>query len=251
MSDHNAPALRARFLHKRLAMLLLAATLAGSLATGVASHAHADDVLAGSKSVRRALLLRESRHEIAGLIGTTLGDAYVRNVLPGARYDYHLFDWLSVGGTLQVGIPVQTETYAEVDVKVTRTNDTFVMEASSLRFLGLAHVSVSPLVGKMMFQGHSPIQFDIHLDLLAGVAGIGSSGEALSTGAGLSLGAGGGIRVFVSNVIALTMGLQALTADRALSVNRDSKESGRGLRFNTVSNFGISFFMPPKMRRGL
>ncbi|MCB9739089.1 MAG: hypothetical protein H6747_07460 [Deltaproteobacteria bacterium] len=232
---------------RRLAIALVVVALASIFAPSLAL---ADDVLAGAKPVRRSLLMRESRHEVTGLAGMTLGDPYVRNILLGARYDMHLYDWLSFGGRLQVGLPVTTETYDEVDTKVTRTNDTFAMEATSLRLLGLAHVSVSPLVGKLLIFGESPTQYDIHVDLLGGIAGIGSTGDALTSGVSLALGVGAGFRLFFSDVLALNMGLETLTADRALAVNRDSKEAGKKLRFNTMLTIGVSFFMPPKVRRG-
>lgn len=232
---------------RRLALAALIVSLAPVVGPRAAA---ADDVLAGAKPVRGALLMRESRHEVTGLGGITLGDAYVRNILLGARYDMHLYDWLSVGGRLQVGVPVTTATYDEVDVKVTRTNDTFAMEASSLRLLGLAHVSVSPVIGKLMLFGRSPTQYDLHVDLLGGLAAVGSTGDALTTGPGLALGVGAGFRLFFSNVVALNVGLETLTTDRAISVNRDSKEAGKKLRFNTLLNIGVSFFMPPKVRRG-
>lgn len=227
----------------------LALWIAGTLLVAAAPAA-ADDVLEGSPAVRRALLLRAERHEVAGLVGMSLGDPYLRNVLPGARYDYHMFDWLSLGGRLQVGIPIETEMYQQVDAKVTKTNDTFVMEASSLRMLLLGHVSVAPLVGKFLWRNASTAHFDLHLDLLAGAALVGSSGEALTTGPSLALGAAGGFRFFISDVMALTADMQVLTATRAMSVNSDSKEVGRKIRFHNVLNIGVSFFMPPKLRRG-
>lgn len=232
---------------RKTALAALALCLAAVFAPAQAS---ADDVLAGSDSVRRALLYRASRHEIAGMVGMTLGDPYIRNILPGARYDFHLYDWLSFGGRLQVGVPVQTATYEEVDVKVTRNNETFVMEASSIRMLGIGLVSVSPLVGKLMVLRGRSVHFDIHFDLMAGLAAVGSTGTALTSGAGPSFGAGGGFRVFFSDILALTAGLEALTTYRALSVNRDSKPEGEKTRFNTVMNIGLAFFMPPTMQRG-
>ena len=222
--------------------------LGATLLTAGPAHAE-DDVLAGSPVLRRNLQYRAGRHEVTGIVGFTVGDPYIRTILPGARYDLHLFDWLSVGGRLQVGIPVTSDTYDEIDKKVTAQNETFVMEATSLRFLGLGHVSVSPLVGKMLAFSRLPIQFDVHVDLLGGLASVASTGEALTTGIGLSLGAAVGFRVFISDVIAITTDLQAVSTDRALSVNRDSKESGKKLRFNNILSFGVAFFMPPKLRR--
>ncbi|MCO4761087.1 MAG: hypothetical protein KC502_06255 [Myxococcales bacterium] len=208
-----------------------------------------DDVLDGSPVVRRNLQYRSARHEVTGLVGMTLGDPFIRNILPGARYDYHMFDWLSFGGRIQGGIPIETQTYGEVDRKVTANNETFAMEASSIRLIALGHVSVSPLVGKMLAFSRLPIQFDVHFDLLAGMVGVGSTGDQLQTGTGFSLGAAGGIRVFLSDVIAITTDLQAISTTRALSVNRDSREEGYRSRFNTILNFGVAFFMPPKPSR--
>lgn len=232
-----------------LARLVIAVVLAcGALMTPQGAHA-TDDVLAGSPVQRRNLQYRASRHEVTGLVGVTVGDPYIRTVLPGARYDYHLYDWLSVGGRVMGGFALQSDTYEEIDSKVTENNDTFAMEGTSLRFLALSHVSVSPLVGKMLAFSRVPIQFDVHVDLLGGIVNVGSTGDALTSGIGLSLGAATGFRVFISDVLALTGDLQAISADRALSVNRDSKESGKKLRFNTIVSFGVAFFMPPKLRR--
>lgn len=233
----------------RSVLLAVALALAVSAAPQVA-HADDDDVLANSPMVRRQLLPRAGRHELAGIFGTSVGDPYVRNLLPGVRYDWHLFDWLAVGARLQFGIPVQSAMFEEIDTKVTAGNETFEMEASNLRFIGLVHASVSPLVGKLLTFSSSPVNFDLHLDLSGGVVGVGTNGNNIDAGVGLSLGVGGGLRIFLSRVLALTVDLQAITADRALSVNRDSKEDGGKVRFNTIVNFGLSFFMPPKLTRG-
>lgn len=226
-------------------LLCVCATFAGP-----ATVQAQEDVLANSPVARRLLQFRASRHELAGVFGTTLGDAYVRNLLPGARYDWHWFDWLSLGGRLQVGIPIQTAMFEEIDVKVTKNNETFEMEATHLSFLAMAHVSVSPMVGKMLAFSSLPIAYDLHFDLSGGLVSVGSSGSNLTAKIGPSVGVGGGMRIFFSRLIALTLDLQAITANRALSVNRDSKEAGGKTRFNTVANVGLSFFMPPKLSRG-
>ena len=228
----------------------LALTLLLLTAMPTPAHAEDDDVLANSPVVRRQLLPRAGRHEVAGLFGTSVGDPYIRNLLPGVRYDWHWFDWLSIGGRLQFGIPVQSDLFEEIDTKVARTNESFEMEASSLRFIGLVHASVSPLVGKLLTFSSTPVNFDLHFDLSGGVVGINSNGSNIAAGISPSFGVGGGVRIFLSRVVALTFDLQAMTADRALSVNRDSKEAGGKVRFNTVVGAGLSFFMPPKLSRG-
>lgn len=232
----------------------IAATVAGVLMAGallVPADARAEeDVLENSPVVRRQLQFRASRHEVQGLVGLSLAEPYIQNVLPGARYDYHWKDWLSFGGRLQVGIPVTTKTFEEIDIKVAKSNETFEMEATSIQLLLLGHASVSPVVGKMLAFDSLPINFDMHLDFSAGLVNVTSIGtEIAGVGFGFAGGFGGGVRIFVSQIIALTAEYQALVVNRAMSVNRDSKESGAKSRFNGIASFGLSFFMPPDLKR--
>ena len=215
----------------------------------VPASAWADNVLAGAPVVRRALEYRAGRHEVAGQVGMTLGDPYTRNILPGVRYDWHLYDWLSLGGNLQVGIPVATAMSEEIGRLVSAKNDAFVMETSRIRFVAAGHVSVVPMSGKMVIFG-GQFNADLHLDFSAGVAGIGSNGDNLAGSASLIIGPGGGLRFFLSRVLALTVDYQQLFLKRSLSVNRDGKARGATFQGNSVVNVGLSFFMPPKLDRG-
>ncbi|GEM_PF-3307418 len=243
-------------MHRQIPMLARCrwiAALVVMVATAfvVPTEARADeDVLENSPVVRRQLQYRESRHEVSGVVGLSLSDPFVRNVLPGIRYDYHTFDWLSIGARVLVGIPVQTAMFESVDEKVARSNETFVMEATSLRFAFLAHTSVSPVVGKLLAFDSLPINFDIHFDLIAGVVAVGSTGDNIEgTGIQFTGGAGGGLRIFISKVLAFTADLQTLVIDRPMSVNRDSKAAGGKSRFNGLALVGLSFFMPPELTR--
>ena len=222
------------------------------VATMLPAQVHAadgDDVLLNSPVVRRQQQFRAKRHEVTGVFGLTLADPFVRNLLPGVRYDYHMFDWLGLGARLQVGIPVKTATFESVDVKVARSNETFVMEATSIQMLATGHVSLTPIMGKVLAFESLPINFDAHLILTAGVASMASTGDNINTGVGFAGGLGGGVRVFLSRIVAFTVEYEGLLIDRALSVNRNSKETGRKSRFNKMLTFGISFFMPPKLIR--
>jgi len=235
---------------RRWLILLIAAVATTSLvATPRQAHAD-DDVLANSPMVRRQLMPRAGRHEVAGVFGMSLADPYVRNFLPGVRYDWHLFDWLSVGARLQFGIPFTTALFDEIDTKVGRNNQTFEMEASTLQFLGMAHVSVSPLVGKFLVFASLPVNFDVHFDVMAGVVNTGSTGTNIEPAVEFAGGFGGGVRVFLSRVLALSFDLQAVGVDRPLSINRDSKEVPGTFAFSTIFNVGVSFFMPPELTRG-
>ncbi len=226
------------------------AVLCSAVFVSMPATVYAEDVLEGNPVVRRQLQYRASRHEIGALGASTLGDIYMRNVLPGMRYDWHLFEWLSIGTRLHLGVPLPTATFEQIEAKVSANNETFDMEASHLRFVGLGHVSVSPLVGKMLLYGENAADFDLHFDLMAGMVNVGSSGKNLKAGWTTAFGLGGGIRVFLSKVVALTFDIQTIAVDRALSVNRDNKAAGAKARFNPLISVGLSMLLPTKLTRG-
>ena len=64
--------------------------------------------LKGAPAVRRLRLYREGRIELAPAISFTVLDEYRRTILVGARLNYGVTDWLSIGvwgGFGAVGIP--------------------------------------------------------------------------------------------------------------------------------------------------
>ncbi|MFZ4579317.1 MAG: hypothetical protein ACOYOB_13050 [Myxococcota bacterium] len=226
--------------------LLLAAVLL--VCALPARMAWADDVLENAPVVRRQLEYRANRHEITALFGATVGDPYKRNLLPGVRYNLHLYDWLAVGADLMVGIPISTGMADEIGQKMVKTNENFVMEATSLRFLSSAAVSVTPLQGKFMAFGSLPMQFDFHLDLSCGIAGIAGTPN-IPDSFSVAPGVGGGVRVFVSRVLAITGGLSNVFIDRTLAVNRNNKAADGQFGSNLMMSAGVSFFMPPELGR--
>ena len=153
-----------------------------------------------------------------------------------------------MGARFQIGVPLTTTTFDQIEKKVVSNN--FAMEASHLRFIGLGHISVSPLVGKMLLYSETAADFDLHFDLMAGVASVGSNGNNLETGSTTAFGLGGGIRVFISKMVAVTFDMQIIAVDRALSVNRDNKAAGAKARFNPIISVGLSFLLPTKLKRG-
>lgn len=227
---------------------LLTAFLACLTLLGTAT-AHADDVLEGSPVVRRNLQFRASRHEIGAVFGTTLGDPYVRNLLPGVRYDLHLRDWIAVGADLLVGIPVQTSFSGDVENKVLKfSNETFEMETTYLRYLAQARIEVAPLIGKFMAFSSLPVQFDAHVQLTAGLAGVSGTAHIPSSNS-LAPGVGGGVRVFVSRVLALTAEINDVFISRTLAVDRNSKAPTPQFIGHPIFTAGLSFFVPPDLKR--
>jgi hypothetical protein len=246
LSHANPMRLPGRLLVRLLACLLVA----GLGATLWPTHALAEDVLEGTPVVRRNSLYRQGRHELAAVFGATLGDPYVRNLLPGVRYDFHLRDWLALGADVLVGVPVATPASQTIEAKIlaSKVNPNFTMETTHLRFLSGAHVSVAPLVGKFIAFGSLPVNFDFHVNLSIGVASVSGTPNIPQT-ISVAPGIGGGVRVFVSRVVALTFDLSDVFVSRTLAVTRDSKATPPSYQDSLLFTGGLSFFMPPDLDR--
>ncbi len=234
-------------------LLALAVALVCVAPLVVATPAQADDVLEGSPVVRRNTQYRAGRQEIGVLFGSTLGDPYVRNLLPGARYDLHLTDWLAVGADLAVGIPVDTAAAKTISTLVSKHNESFSMETSRVAALAGLRVSVAPLVGKFMLLDSLPMNYDFHVNLSVGLAwtpGIASSGQGSPPPTfSLAPGVGGGGRLFLSRVLAITLDLNDVFIQRVLSVDRNNQPPGAAYMDHLVVMAGVSFFIPPELKR--
>lgn len=230
------------------AILALGAVALGLCA--VQSEARAeDDVLDRAPVMRRYVEHRAGRSEIAAQFGTTFGDPYERNLLPGLRFDYHLKDWLTIGADLAVGVPVQTGMAKGIETKLSKPDNPYILSASNLKYLGTAHVGVAPLVGKFVAFGALPLAFDVHVNLAIGMAGIGGDAVVTSSSTSLAPSVSAGVRLFLTHVVALNLDVGELFVKRSLAVNRDSKALGAAYGGNTVATFGVSFFLPADARR--
>lgn len=237
--------------HRRVLQALLLAATVALTALAEARPALADDVLENSPVLRRALLYRASRHEIGGFFNATLGDPFTRNLLPGVRYDFHLLEWLSIGADGMFGIATGTDAATQVTAKVRITNDQFVMEPSSIRYLMGGHVQASPLVGKFVAFGSLPIQFDLHATLFFGLAGL-SGGPTIDAAQGafsIAPGVGGGFRLFISRAIAINVDLADVYMKRTLALTRFGKAPDPAFSGNMLFSAGVSVFLPPKLKR--
>lgn len=217
----------------------------------VPQMAMADDVLENAPVTRRALQYRAGRQELGVNFNATLGDPYTRNLLPGVRYGYHILEWLSVGADLMYGIPVTTANADQVAAKVKTINPNFVMEPSSISYMAAARVQAAPLVGKFVAFGSLPIQFDLHATLSFGIAGLtgGPTIDAAQKNFSIAPGVGGGFRVFVARVLAINVDLQDVYLKRTLSVSRFGQASDPIFGSNLLFSAGVSFFLPPNLKR--
>ena len=218
-----------------------------------AANAVADDVLEGTPVVRRNNLYRAGRQEIGVVFGASLGDPYERNFFPGARYDIHLADWIAIGADLLVGIGLRTGMAGEIETKVTKLNETFAMQTSRLALVAGGHAAVTPFSGKFMLFGSVPMHFDIHMNMGAGVANasgiVATSGGSQSSSISLTPWIGGGGRIFVSRVLAVTADLNDYFVKRTLAVDRNNQPPPAAYSGQLILTVGLSFFVPPDLKR--
>ena len=100
----------------------LAGLLAGLVTLGASGDASAQEIqlsgpLAGAKAVRRLRLHREERFDVAPMATFTLLDEFRRNVLFGARLNYHFTDWFGAGLWAGGGISYNTGLADELQLK--------------------------------------------------------------------------------------------------------------------------------------
>ncbi len=236
---------------RRKPVQLLCLCIVGLLCVFTALPAWAasdDDVLANSPVVRRNLQYRGGRHEISLLFGSSLGDPFVRNVMPGIRYNLHIFDWLALGVNAQKGIAYQTSMADQIQTKVEKNNALFTMEGSRINYLATAHLSVAPLTGKFMAFGSLPLAFDVHFNLLFGIAGVGGT-LAIPDAISLAPGVGGGVRIFFSRIVAATFDLSDMFLNRTLAVDRNGQPPPPQYSANLLFTAGLSIILPPDLKR--
>lgn len=233
---------------KRVVLVLVTA-LSGFLAMSVA----ADHVCAQKRAsldegpiVRRKLLYRSSRFEVAPRLGSTLNDAYKRNMLVGLDANFHLTNefGLGVSGYFSPLHP-NTDLLDQIEGTLSASEQADISYAVVTALFDV-HASFVPFFGKFsVFR--NIINYDIHL-----VGGLGgalisaegaAAGEAKFTGINPGMMFGGGGRLFISDNIAVVMDVKDYiysTADSQTGQTRPKLE----LRSNVMMSLGVSFFFP-------
>jgi len=117
-------------------------------------------------SVRRKVLYRSTRLEIAPLIGTTTSSSYMRDVVGGLNINYYLTNAIGVG---LVGgyAPLHLETDLASNVK-NSLNENDSEKLDDLRFSYLQwfagiEFKFVPIFGKFSLMNTSTAHYDVHL----------------------------------------------------------------------------------------
>ena len=244
----------------RLSRLLLLVLLAGAFVAAHPADAVAQDDEAVAETsresgpiVRRKLLYRSTRTEIAPVVGMTLADAFLRNGLVGLNLGYHLTNEFSFGVTAGYGV-LQMETNLYENMQQTLEGDPRLddISLSYIQWLASLEFSYVPIFGKFSIADSLISNYDIHL--LIGPVFVGEQVVAAAEGgetddalAGLrpGLNAGIGMRFFMSDGFSLNLQVRDLIYSRA----EVSAQTGDPELSNTVLvSLSGSFFFPGEVK---
>ncbi len=224
-----------------------------------------ESALETGPSVRRKVLYRSTRLELAPMVGTTTSGAYLRDVVTGVNLNYYLTNAVGIG--LVGGYsPLHLETDLARNVKSSlESNDSERLENlqfSFLQWLAGVEFKFVPIFGKFSLMNSSVAHYDVHL--MGGMTMIGrgvceanSVGESCSgntvsggetefnTGMIPAGTIGAGFRLFFGDAYALN--LQARThlyrRAEASTGNADPEFSS-----NMFVNLGFSMFFPQTVK---
>jgi hypothetical protein len=189
---------------------------AGALALGAAltlapTEAQAEEIqltgpLAGAPAVRGMRLYRQGRFELSPNLSFTLLDEYRRQIFLGARANYGIFDWLSVGvwggiSTSLVGLDINTSLTTEIqnvnqvrncdgggagslDCTLTESNlgANFEDQVASMDWVAAPQLTAVPFRGKLGLFNSVFVDADLYLFAGAAFVGVRERGNCEDSG---------------------------------------------------------------------
>ncbi len=185
--------------------LVTTALIASAALISVPEKAHAQEIrltgpLAGAPAVRKLRLYRKLRLEVDPTISFTLLDQYRRQMFLGARVNYGLTDWLSLGvwggvSSSLVGLDLNTDLTDQVqevnasrqcasnptekNCKLTSVNlgDDFKNQVASMNWIAAPQITLVPFRGKLGLFNDIFVDADLYAFAGAGFIGVSERGE--------------------------------------------------------------------------
>ena len=125
--------------------------------------------LANQPAVRHRQELRQGRFELGLSTGISLNRMVRNALLVGAKLEYHLSDWLSVGADFGYGIGFDTGLSSEIEGSYTAPEwDTVKKRFADIQFAGDVRVACTPFSGKFSIFSKLFLNYDFY-----GFAGLG------------------------------------------------------------------------------
>lgn len=231
--------------------LLTAALLAlVTLAPNVA-YAEKDEAVSGP-IVRRKVLYRSTRFEITPHAGLTLNDAFRRNYVFGAGFQYHLTNEFGLG--LSGGFaPLHGNTDLANNIELVAPSSALDdISYSQVQWLADLTLSYVPIFGKFSVFKSVTFPYDFHLN--GGLSLVNEVGVAAVDGGnvdseieGIRPGGviGGGVRLFLSDMISLNVDLKTLLITRAPVSSGSANAELKPTMYATV---GVGIFLPGRVK---
>lgn len=152
--------------------LLGAAALAAALLPGVA-RADRRNPLAGQPTVRHRQELREFRLELTPLMGISFLEDFNHAVFGGAKINYHIKDWIALGGMFGAGTAVKTGVASEILGTLPPTRDdskrglpdqpTAERAMNKVAWLAALQAEITPMTGKFSLFSRWFYNYDFYL----------------------------------------------------------------------------------------
>ncbi|MCB9507541.1 MAG: outer membrane beta-barrel domain-containing protein [Myxococcales bacterium] len=237
-------------------VVLAVAVALGALVVDSAESQAQSRSLQSGPAVRRQLLFRSDRFELAPLLGSSIAPAFKRSIFLTVTGRYHLTNAFGLGVNANVGVldldTSVTRNYADIRLSepVQERSEVYYAEHPILFDF---HLSYVPLSGKANLIGNHILHWDVFLT--AGVGGAMRSSDADDV-AGFSFGPaiGVGMRTFVSDKIAVTALFQDYLYSSAeaqrycCGIAAEPTPVEERFRSHVVGSLGVSVFFPSDVR---
>lgn len=214
-----------------------------------------DDATSDGPIVRRKVLYRSTRFEVAPQIGLTFNDAFRRNYTAGAALQYHLTNEFGIGLSGGFGvIHSNTDLSNNIGDTLAASNPAAANNISFSQINWLVDLTLSyvPIFGKFNIFQSITVPYDFHLQ--GGLAVVNEAGVALVEGndidseiEGIRPGGviGGGVRLFLSDMLSLNVDLKTLLVTRAPVSSGSANAELKPTMFATV---GLGIFLPGSVK---
>ncbi len=201
--------------------------------------------------VRRQLLFRSSRLEVAPMVAFSINDAFIRNTLVGANVSYHLNNVFGVGltvgyGALQMDTTLRDNVHASLTADDPRRLNS--LSYSYMKWTADLGISYVPIFGKFTIFNGAITHYDIHL--MGGLSVVGEDVVGASVNSVTDPGLAGtrpggmlgvGLRFFVSDMISINYEIRDYIYSRA-QVSRGA--ANPQLSNNVIMSLGVGIFLP-------
>ena len=248
--------------------------------------------LDGAPAVRHKIELRDKRFEVVPTFELSVAADYKNTYSPGVRAEFHLSDSISFGGSIMYGVPTDSGLTNKISGSLTDTTDPgdptptrsqFMDHLNEMTWHGGGHVTLTPWFGKLALFSKAYMNFDIYFRGGIGFASLANNwdfdqgrvkdvtvGECGSMDlpqcytnpnndgpqndgfrAGLLL--GGGLHIFVSNWMAVDLGMHNyLFKDNPSGLDFDGDrdvddDDGRFLS-HLFFGVGLALYLPAKAK---